>query len=157
MNKEILSLDIHYNQFHITLKQKSLLTTSLIGVKVSCALANVCPTTALTNFNMTLRCNYNKGIRILSLDIQYNQFHTRLKQKPLLTTALIGVKVSCPLAKVHGRPADCKFPVCECDKKNIKRLCVCFRIKGHGGQLMLQVCKQKYTEQKTLCEMKHIG
>ena len=93
----------------------------------------------------------------LSLDIHYNQFHTRLKQKPLLTTALIGVKVSCPLAKVHGRPADCKFPVCECDKKNIKRLCVCFRIKGHGGQLMLQVCKQKYTEQKTLCQMKHIG
>jgi hypothetical protein len=32
-----------------------------------------------------------------------------LSKKRLLTTALIGVKVSCPLAKVHGRPADCKF------------------------------------------------
>jgi hypothetical protein len=32
-----------------------------------------------------------------------------LSQKRLLTTALIEVKVSCPLAKVHGRPADCKF------------------------------------------------
>lgn len=26
---------------------------------------------------------------------------------PILTTELIGVKVSCPLATVHGRPADC--------------------------------------------------
>jgi hypothetical protein len=48
---------------------KILLTTALIGVKVSCPLS----------------------------------------KKRLLTTALIGVKVSCPLAKVHGRPADCKF------------------------------------------------
>jgi hypothetical protein len=40
-----------------------------------------------------------------------------MKKKHLLTTALIGVKVSCPLAKVHGRPADCKLMDGEYDKK----------------------------------------
>jgi hypothetical protein len=36
------------------------------------------------------------------------RFH-RTWEKLLLTTALIGVNVSCPLAKAHGRPADYKY------------------------------------------------
>jgi hypothetical protein len=38
------------------------------------------------------------------------------------------VKVSCPLAKVHGRPADCKLVDVEYDKK-INGI-VLFNIKG---------------------------
>lgn len=33
----------------------------------------------------------------------------------LLTTELIGVNVSWPLATVHGRPADCQFELVKVD------------------------------------------